>query len=500
LQEVLLVVRRAIKRVKRKEVNINKIVFILWITLGLLFFPSYSYAQSSEPCYAWIGKKDYTNINNLPYPRVTFNIQNNGVDDANKIIVKSTQFAQVDTLCPFGYVKDVTNPNNLSCTQTSGVFAPNQYWNIIEAYSGESYYTGQITSPAYGSNSVGDPYDYWTNGVNLGAIDAQYADINLAYPFTQWHNHETTSGYNITGIPDNATITGIDVEVRGYATGDFTAHNIGIYLSRDKMATYQANGSNNDLLWITVPSSPTTHTFSTSTSPQFTNYHWTPADFNNNSNFSVSLYADENNQHHFYVDYIKVMVKYEVFVGSQFEIGLNNGTTTQWCVESAMGTLYPDFSFGNGGSSSSYFKAGSLIVPLTCSDSDWFCKLKAWLYTLAIEIFAPDVSQVNEIFDTFLNSTQNKMPFYLINRVKDEIDWNPAIEATYSAIPDFDFQFTPVWIKGGVGQTMQPVSIHVDKSQFAPINPFITQVKQYWRYLLSVLFLFYVIGLIRRII
>jgi hypothetical protein len=475
------------------------IIIILLVIAGLI--PARVYAVEPEWCYAWIGSRNWTNIENIPYTQVKFNIQNNGIEDYNALRVKSDQFTQVLTTCPLGYTKDVTDPQDFTCTKPTGVIQPNEYLNITEAYSGESYYTGTITTPDYGGNTVGNPYDYWSNPENLGAIDNTYSDIDLIYPYTQWHNHETMSGFPISGIPAGATITGIDITIKGYATGDYTAHNIGVYLSRDLMATYQPNGASNDLLWLSVPSSGTIHTFSTdNTVAQFNNYNWKPEDFNNNPDFAVSLYADENNTHHFYVDYITVAVKYEIFNAGKFEIGIYNGSDTKWCVESALGTLYPDYSFQNGGSGSAIVKMGALPVPVSCASTDIICQFKAWIYALVDEYFGFDEEDFTEQYANFLLDTKDKIPFYYLYRMEADTTWRNPVVASSTAIPDFDMTLQPKLYRNGNPIIVDPIVIHIPHEQFDPIAPFIGQLRTIWKMALYIAMLVYAIGMARRII
>jgi hypothetical protein len=473
-----------------------KKLLLLW---AFLLLPSMVHAQTDEPCFAWISKRDTTIINSSTYQRVVFSVQNNGIEDYDRVRVNSSTFAQVDTICPVLFTKNVSSPYDYNCQADDRVLAPNEFVKITEAYEGNSYYSGSVSTPYYGTSYVGDPYDYWTNGVNLGADDAEYSDINLVYPWDQWHNHETTSNYALSGIPNNAVITGIDVQIKGYATGDYTAHNIGVYLSRDLMATYQVNSVSNDLLWLNVPSTPTIHTFSTnSNSSQFNSYNWQASDLNNNPNFSISLYADENNTHHFYVDYIKVRVNYSVSQAGRFDVGISNGSDTKWCAVSSLGTLYPDYSYGNGGSSSAVINIGGLAVPVSCPPYDIICDFKSWLYNLFITIFGFNLENFNDQLNDLLLATRDKIPNYYLYRFRDEITVPTNFE-TDQNIPDFNFSFTPKLKKNGEWQDLNPVEIHVASATFSPVAPFIGYYKRFFMMMMYIGFGYYVVKLARRI-
>ena len=303
-----------------------------------------------------------------------------------------------------------------------------------------------IASPAYattnstighGTAYTGDPYEYWNNSTYLGARDGQYSDIDLVPGWATWHNSVSAASFGFFEIPTSATISAIMVKVKGYATGSGGVRNIGFYLTRDNMATYQLNSAGNDLLWFSIPGSATEHIYTTNTSSaQFNAYHWSGADFNTN-NFGVTMYADENTQNHFYIDDIQVQVTYITAGGS----------------------------------------AG-----VTCDSWDVICQIGAWGSQEFNTIFGVNTTFANSEFTALQAIALTKFPLIYEQAVAFSDFGSPL--GSPGAIPALYITWAPKWKVGAVFTDLPPVVISVTSDQFAVIQPFVTLMRTIFKVVL----------------
>jgi hypothetical protein len=165
------------------------------------------------------------------------------------------------------------------------------------------------TVELYGSACTGGP---WGNCTNLFASDGNFSSFNESYPNPN-NPYMTIGGFGNFGIPSNATITDVEVEITGYTSNNSNGRQLWIELSKDNGNTWQTNSVANDLMWINPPTSSTLHTYITnSNSTNFNNYHWQYSDFNNTNQLLVKVGSYNNQQTTFYVDYLKLHIRYDI--------------------------------------------------------------------------------------------------------------------------------------------------------------------------------------------
>jgi len=151
----------------------------------------------------------------------------------------------------------------------------------------------------------------WTSCSSAFDDDNIYTQIELDYP-----NPASTSAeffdFPSFYLPGNATIDGIQIEIVGYTSNSSAGRQIWVELSKDNGATWQTNSVDNDLMWINPDTSATIHTYYTGTdNVNFNLYNWSYDDFNN-GNLRIRLGANDNQLTTFYVDYINVVVRYDI--------------------------------------------------------------------------------------------------------------------------------------------------------------------------------------------
>lgn len=309
----------------------------------------------------------------------------------------------------------------------------------------QCYATTNVTQ-WHAPSIAGSPYDYWNNGVNVALRDNLYSDINLVPSWAQWHNAESFTSFASFDIPSTATISAIHIKVAGYAVGS-GVHNIGFYLTRDHMATYQVNSAGNDLLWTSVPPTVTDHTYTTNnTSAQFNNYGWTGADFNN-PDFGVTMYADENTQNHFYVDFVWVQVEY-----------ITAGVSARVC--------------------------DAWDIP--CQITSWF---EYW--------FTIDPTFAQDTFTSLNAIALTKFPIVYLNALQYS-DFGADL-GTAGAIPAFYMSFNPQLIHNGSASAISAVTINIPASTFAPVQPFVNIVRGIFSVVLWLSFAWFVVTSVRKL-
>jgi hypothetical protein len=278
---------------------------------------------------------------------------------------------------------------------------------------------------------AGTPYGYWNNNTAVAQRDQSYTDINLVPSWPTWHNANTFTSFGNFDIPNTATISAINIKIAGYAVGS-GVHNIGFYLTRDAMATYQLNSVGNDLLWQSVPASVTDHTYTTNNnSAQFNAYNWRGVDFNN-SDFGVTMYADENTQNHFYVDFVWIQVVYI--------------------------TAGPD--------------------TITCDGWDIACQITSWFqywFTIDGDFAGDTYNSLNALLLT-------KFPTCYLNAF-NYTDFNQPLGSA-SAIPAFHMAFTPQLIHNGSPSALTTVNIDIPASEFSPVQPFVSIMRTIFKVVL----------------
>jgi hypothetical protein len=464
------------------------IAILLLILSGLFYNPSKVLAV--DYCYSYISTQDTELINGQTYPRIRVNVQNNGTENVKRVILRSVPYSAEKLVCPAGYSGNTGNPFAPYCYKNENI---NPYEVIIPTltFSGQNRSQLPTTISNHGTSTVATVFNDWNNPTNLGAEDAQYTDINYtggAIPFVD------AKDFGNWNIPETATISAIMIEVKGYATGDFTAHHVGLNLSRDDFVTRQINGVNNDLLWVNLPASSTVHTYTTDTTQtNFNNYQWQPSDFNDGL-FGLALYADQGNAHHYYIDYVRVSVTYIQNFDSRYDVYLGDGTNEYHCMLNALGNLTPIPPV--------IPETPAIDVPVSCADTDIFCKGKVWIYTLFNNFFGIDPQYAIDRYSTFSNETAGKIPFAYVKAITDNFNLITPVASSSAfedTVPAFDMSFTPkLKVGGGALGDITPVSIHVDSGVFSILDTQREFLYTFWKVIIAIMWGYYVIGLFHR--
>jgi hypothetical protein len=442
----------------------------------------------TDQCTAYISGKDTVNIGGTVYNRARFSIQNAGIYDTDTVKITSIEYTNVQMQCPTGFAADETDQHAPLCVNPTRSIVANEYLQPYEVYAGSAPSTEEAQTLGRGASYVGDPYDNWTNGVNLGSSDDQYATWASPGSWAQWANHETTEEYGSFNIPSYAEVTAIDVEVKGYAAGGTGAHNMGIYLSRDRMQTSQSNGAANDLLWLSVPDSATIHTYHTDTNVvQFVSYDWKPSDFDT-GDFAVSIYGDGGSGWTFAADYLRVTITYRIPSAGTFAVFLSDGTTDYQCTTYAGHSLSPELIGYDGSTTSGTLLTAPLCVPKVdnCSFADLFCRVSVWGYNTLNYYFCYDPGLASPQVDQLSSLLQTKRPFNYLSALNlDVVNSIASVSgmATPGAIPSFDITWTPKLVTAGVSSDLNPITIDIDSETFDVAAPFVV----FFRGLISVL-------------
>jgi hypothetical protein len=463
------------------------ILAIILVLFGLLFNPGE--VNAVDYCYAYISTQDTEVLNGQSYPRIRVNVQNNATENVKRVILRSVPYSAEKLVCPTGFSGNTGNPFAPYCYRNTDI---DTYETVVSTltYSGQNRSQVPTTTAMHGTSTVANIFDDWNSPENLGAEDNVYSDVNYTGGAIPWVDAKDFGNWD---IPTNATISAITVEVKGYATGDFTAHHVGVNLSRDDFVTRQINDVSNDLLWLNLPATSTVHSYTTNnTITNFNNYQWLPSDFNTGA-FGVAMYADQGNAHHYYIDYIRVSVTYLQNFDSHYDAYLGDGTNEYHCALNALGTLTPIPQV--------IPETPGVDVPVTCDDTDIFCKGKVWIYTLFNNFFGIDAQYAIDRYSLFSEQTAGKIPFAYVKAITDNFNLITPVassSAFEASVPAFDLSFTPKLIKNGVESDLTPVSVHVDSGVFSILDTQREFLYTFWKVIIAIMWGYYVVGLFHR--
>lgn len=119
-----------------------------------------------------------------------------------------------------------------------------------------------------------------------------------------------------------------------------------------------------------------------------------------------------------------------------------------------------------------------------CDSLDFQCQFRNWLVKTAVWIFGIDTQLLTDQFNTLVEAMSAKKPLGYVSPLLN-LNWGSAVEATYSAIPDFDINYPNTYNGNNVFDTV----VHVSASTFAPSAPFLLRVRTAFVWVLWLLFI-----------
>lgn len=438
----------------------KNILYVIVIIAGFLCFPVFAHAQE---CSARITKTDTWNS----YPSITVQLLNSGVENANTLRIASTQFTNEQLVCPLGFTPNRTDQHSVTCSISSRHLELNELNKMTVAYSGSGASYGSINTEArYPTMTGSTNRNNWTDPTKLYVADNDYGYHDVTYPNSQYTG-QSYAGFGSFNIPEDATITGISIETKGYTSNTSAGRQLVIRLTRDGFATWQQNSTNNDLMWL----NPQTfigqsHTYTTDNGAvNFTPYNWTPGDFNND-NFSLEIYANDNQNTRFSVDFLRVIVSYRSYTEACFGAYIDGVQCGSY-----MGTLCPSP------------ETGGIVVPKKCDPLDVFCKFQQWIYGAFTYWFGFDEEFSQEQFDALYAWLKYKFPFGYLTPLQASGFGSP-IGSPSATLQDINISFTPKILHEGAWSNLDPVSLEVQKDTFAPIQPFLGYIRGFFTVLI----------------
>lgn len=445
---------------------------------GFLLFPAIAHAQE---CTARITKTDIYDTGSVKYPENTIQILNAGIENADTLRLESTQFSSEHLTCPLGFTANSSNPHAVTCSISSRHLELNELNKITMAYSGSggvygTYQTGAEYPTINGSINRNN----WTDPEKLYVANNGYGYIDVSYPNPEFTG-QSYSGFGSFNIPENSQITAISIETKGYTSNVSAGRQLVLRLTRDSFSTAQNNSANNDLMWL----NPQTyigqdHTYITdSGATGFVGYNWTPGDFNS-GNFALEIYANDNQNTRFSVDFLRVKVSYRNYQSGCFTTYIDSVQ----CGTSPVGTLCPSP------------ETGGIVVPESCESLDLLCQFKQWFYGAFTYWFGFDEEFSQEQFSALYTWLNYKYPFGYLAPLQAS-GFGTPLGSPSATLSDVNISFTPKLKHSGTWSDLNPVTLDVPKDTFAPIQPFLGYIRGFFTVIIFVslgLFIIYNAG------
>jgi hypothetical protein len=457
--------------------NMKKTITYILLCAGFLLFPAFSYAQE---CTARIVKTDTYDSGSVTYPENQIQILNAGIENADTLRLESEQFSSEHLVCPLGFTANSSNPHAVTCSISSRHLVLNELNKITIAYSGAGGSYGNITTGVrYPTSNGSANRDNWTDPGKLYVADNDYGYVDVFYPNPEFTG-QSYSGFGSFNIPENATITAISIETKGYTSNTSAGRQLVLRLTRDEFTTSQNNSANNDLMWLNPQSFiGQDHTYTTdSGATNFVSYNWTPDDFNS-GNFALEIFANDNTNTRFSVDYLRVKVTYRVLDTGCFRAFINSTECSE-----ALGTLCPSPD------------TGGIVVPKTCDSLDIFCKFQQWFYGAFTYWFGFDEEFSQDQFHALQTWLNYKFPFGYLAPLQASGFGSP-LGSPSATLQDINISFTPKIYHNGIPTDLDPVELSVAKSTFAPIEPFLGYIRGFFTVIIFIslgLFIIYNAG------